>query len=37
VLGKTDGGLREPSFLGIRTELGVLDADIHQLDTVPAL
>ncbi len=37
VLGKTDDGLREPSFLGIRQDMDVLAADIHQLDAVPAL
>jgi bifunctional non-homologous end joining protein LigD len=37
VLGKTDGGLREPSFLGIRQDMDILAAGIDQLDTVPAL
>jgi bifunctional non-homologous end joining protein LigD len=37
VLGKTDDGLREPSFLGIRQDMDVLAAGIDQLSAVPAL
>lgn len=37
VLGKTDDGLREPSFQGIRTDADVLDAPLDQLDAVPTL
>ncbi len=37
VLGRTDDGLREPVFVGIRSDADVLDAPFDQMDTVPAL